>query len=78
MSRKFVDRRKIGFELPMINIVNDQFKSEIEVFISERLIPGIQYERIKKLIITYEGLKANIAVIWAWIVLEYWHREFVK
>lgn len=78
MPKPFVRRKKIGFELPLINIVMKQFSHEIDIFLNEQKITGLDYAFIGTITSFDKSIQEHIAFIWSWLVLEFWYREFCE
>jgi asparagine synthetase B (glutamine-hydrolysing) len=74
-----VYRPKLGFELPMDAWLHDDFRDRIHALLDERAIPELDYAYLRQ---TYANpgawKKRWAALIWAWLVLEQWHRLWIR
>lgn len=69
-------RRKRGFDLPVAKWLNGSFKETALKFINEEMIGIINYKEIRKCFDS--GITSqDVAMIWAWIILESWYRTWV-
>jgi asparagine synthase (glutamine-hydrolysing) len=75
-GRKIIYRRKRGFDLPIKNWLESDFKVKIQFFISLKRIPMIDYLEIDK---AYNGGIKNFDVgfLWAWFLLENWYEYWI-
>ncbi len=73
-----VYRPKLGFELPMDEWLRNEFRDRIHAFLDDRRIPELDYRYLREV---YENpgrwKKRWAALMWAWLVLEQWHRLWI-
>lgn len=66
--KKFIYRKKIGFEVPINKWLFEDLKDEVYTYIHLRRFEELNYKYILE---KYE-MKSNIPLLWAWIQLEFW------
>jgi asparagine synthase (glutamine-hydrolysing) len=71
-------RPKRGFDLPVGDWLRQQFMPMLDAFASEARIPCVRYSTVRQLLGPLRaGQDARAGVVWAWFVLERWHRLWV-
>jgi len=70
-------RRKRGFDLPVHQWLNHAFADTINKFLSEKKISVLNYQMLNNL--TRNGVAVkDSALVWAWLILEYWYRAWFE
>lgn len=72
-DKKFVYRKKNGFELPIKSWIENDFKENIDSYLKESRISTINYNYVRILL---KNMK-ELSIIWAWIQLESWYRTHI-
>jgi asparagine synthase (glutamine-hydrolysing) len=73
-----VYRPKLGFELPMDEWLRTDFRDRIHGLLDERAIPELDYGYLREAYANPGAWKKRwAALIWAWLVLERWHRLWI-
>ncbi len=78
LPHRMVYRRKIGFDLPIAFWLRTQFRSMAQDFIADNLIPAMDYSVWERLYAEHCAGRNRAAPLWAWLVLERWHRRWAN
>ncbi len=76
---ELVYRSKRGFDLPLATWLTQEFREVILDYLSDRLIPGLEYAFIARIHhIHCAGDTRYTATLWAWLVMEQWYRLWIQ
>jgi asparagine synthase (glutamine-hydrolysing) len=75
IPRELIYRPKRGFDLPIATWLAKEFFQTSRQFLDEARIPALNYDFLCLLI--EQGVGRNPGLIWAWIVLEKWYRNWI-
>lgn len=78
VPRSVVYRRKRGFNLPVERWLTGDFSDQINCFLRERLIDPLDYGYLSFLYSEHTRGIDHAALLWAWLVLEQWHRLWIE
>jgi len=76
LPHRLVHRKKVGFDLPIAGWLRTEFRPVAESFLSEKLIPQMNYGFWARLYAAHSGGQNRSAPLWAWLVLERWYRRW--
>jgi asparagine synthase (glutamine-hydrolysing) len=78
VPRSAIYRPKRGFDLPVADWLRQQFMPMLDSLAGEALIPCLRYSTVRQLLDRLRaGEDSRAGVVWAWFVLERWHRLWV-
>lgn len=73
LPKDIIYRKKMGFGLPLEEWLRGTFNNKIHHYLEEQKIDQLNYDYLK-----YKyGKLDNTAFIWAWLILEQWHRNWI-
>jgi asparagine synthase (glutamine-hydrolysing) len=78
VPRTAVYRRKRGFQLPVNDWLRNDFRERVEGFLDERAIGPLDYDYVGAVYRAHINGKDRAALLWAWLVLEQWHRLWIE
>ncbi|MDR4484992.1 MAG: asparagine synthase (glutamine-hydrolyzing) [Nitrospirales bacterium] len=74
-----VYRSKRGFDLPLATWLTLEFREVISDYLSDRLVPGLEYRFIGQIYHIHCKSDARYtATLWAWLVMEKWYRLWIQ
>jgi asparagine synthase (glutamine-hydrolysing) len=67
--KSFINRKKIGFDLPISKWLIEDFRDLITIKLNEKNLDFLNYRYLEEVYLE----KSNVALIWAWLQLENWY-----
>ena len=73
-----VYRKKRGFNLPIEDWLGTDFAERVAVLLDERSIAELNYDFLRSVYRDHLSGHHRADLLWAWLVLEEWHRLWIK
>jgi asparagine synthase (glutamine-hydrolysing) len=77
VPKNVIYRHKRGFNMPVERWLTLDFRDRISGFLRERRIEPLDYDYVRALYDEHNYGRSRAALLWAWLVLEQWHRLWI-